>query len=72
VGDSLAIFEGFDLTEGDIIPCIRVETEMLPDGALGGVAVAVDPELRHFTVQVGDLLYRLEDGVLVLEGDPPR
>lgn len=51
VGESLATFEAFDLTEGDIVPCIRVETEMLP-GALGAVAVAIDPELRSFTVQV--------------------
>jgi hypothetical protein len=72
VGHSLATFEGFDLTEGDIIPCIKVEAEMFPDGALGSVAVTVDPELRSFTVQVGDLLYRLEGGALVLEGDPPR
>lgn len=67
VGDSLATFEGFDLTEGDIVPCIRVETEMLPGGALGAVAVQVDPELGSFTLEVGERLYRLKGGVLVLE-----
>jgi hypothetical protein len=72
VGDALATFEAFDLTEGDIQPCFRVETEMLPGGALGAVAVTVDPELERFTVQVGDLLYRLEGGELVLEGSAPR
>jgi hypothetical protein len=66
VGDSLATFEGFDLTEGDIVPCVRVETEMFPNGALGDVVVTVDPELAGFTVQVGDLVYRLDGGELVL------
>jgi hypothetical protein len=68
VAGPIATFEGFDPTEGDIVPCIRVETEMLPGGALGAVAVEVDPALRSFSVQVGELVYRLEGGELVLDG----
>ena len=63
--NSLATHEVFDATEGDIIPCIRVETVMGEGGALGAVRIDIDPLLEGATVFVGTKPYVLRGGVLV-------
>jgi hypothetical protein len=73
VTDTQASLELFDLTDADerfIVPCLRVVSEMRPDGALGPVEITVDPD-EQLTVRVGDLVYRLVDGALVLETRVP-
>ena len=70
-GHSLATHELFDAADGDVIPCVRVESEMLQGGVLGAVEVTVEPDVRSFKVIVGSNTYTLVDGALVLE-TPPR
>lgn len=65
-GHSRAIHEVFDTTEGDIIPCIKVATEMLEGGALGDVTIAIDTDLKSVTVLVGSNTYKLTNGGLEL------
>lgn len=67
----LATHELFDAADGDLQPCVRVESEMLNGGVLGAVEVTVEPDVRSFKVIVGSNTYTLVDGALVLE-TPPR
>jgi len=73
--NSLATHEVFDATEGDIIPCIRVETVMLEGGALGDVRIAIDPDLASVKLIVpgvggiGAKTYELRGGALELASD---
>lgn len=72
-GHSLATHEVFDTTAGDIVPCVRVATQMLDGGALGPVTIAIDPglETSGVTVIVGGVTYRLARGGLVPDASPP-
>jgi len=69
-GHSLATHEVFDTTEGDIVPCVKVATEMLDGGAIGDVEIKIDPDLTSFRLVVGDSAYRLVGGALVPETTP--
>ncbi len=64
-GHSRATHEVFDATEGDIVPCIKVATQMLDGGALGAVTVEIDADLSSFRIVVGDNAYTLVGGELV-------
>lgn len=64
---SLATHELFDASDGDIVPCVKVESGMLKGGVLGDVDVTVDADLTGFRVHVGDNVYELIDGALVLQ-----
>ena len=69
--DELAVHELFDGTEGDIIPCIKVASEMREGGALGAVVVTVEDDVADFRVVVaGGPAYRLVDGALVPDTRP--
>jgi hypothetical protein len=76
-GHSLAIHEVFDTAEppesngGDIVPCVKVATEMLKGGALGNVRIDIDPDLASVKLVVGGNAYKLERGALVLDTPPP-
>jgi len=70
-GHSLATHEVFETTEppdttgGAIVPCVKVATQMLKDGALGNVEIAIDPDLTSFKLVVGANTYTLRNGGLV-------
>jgi hypothetical protein len=67
-GHTQASFELFDLTDdanaGLIVPCLRVDSVMTEDGALGRLEVTVDPD-EDLIVRVGTRVYRLVGGELV-------
>lgn len=70
-GHARATHELFDAADGDIIPCVKVASEMLDGGVLGAVEVAIDADLTSFRVVIdGGNSYRLVDGELVLEVRP--
>jgi hypothetical protein len=66
-----ATYELFDGTEGDIVPCVKVASEMLKGGALGAVEVTVEDDVDFRVVVAGGQAYRLVDGRLVPEGAAP-
>jgi len=71
-GHSRATYELFDGAEGDIVPCVKVASEMLDGGALGAVEVTVEDDVVDFRVVVaGGQAYRLVAGRLVPEGVAP-
>jgi hypothetical protein len=66
-----ATYELFDGTEGDIVPCVKVASEMLTGGALGAVEVTVEDDVEFRVVVAGGQAYRLVGGRLVPEGTAP-
>lgn len=66
LGHALATHELFDAADGDIVPCVRVSSEMREGGVLGAVDVTIDEDLESFRLTVGDNVYVLADGALVL------
>jgi hypothetical protein len=69
--NSRAMYELFDGTEGDIVPCVKVISEMLTGGALGAVEVTVEDDVDFRVVVAGGQAYRLVDGRLVPEATTP-
>jgi len=66
-GHALATHELFDAADGDIVPCVKVASEMLKGGVLGAVEVTLDTDLKSFRLFVGGNTYNLVNGELVLE-----
>ena len=63
-GHSLATYELLDAAAGAIVPCVKVESAMLEGGAIGAVAVTIDPDLPALQIVVGTQIFNLRGGVL--------
>lgn len=68
----LMTYDLIDPTERDIIPCIRVAAEHTADGGLGPIVATIDPDEEGLSIVVGTRTYRLIEGQLVEDVQPPR